>query len=438
MVTIKSVKKGSAAFKAGIEPDDIIVSVNGNEINDGLDFYFHTADRELCFLIKRGDSELTVSLKTSPLRPLGIEFDTYLIDKQKSCRNKCIFCFIDQNPDGMRETIYFKDDDERMSFLHGNYVTLTNLKDKDIERIIKMHISPVNISVHTMNPRLRCEMMGNRFAGDCLRYMEELSAHGIEINAQLVLCPHINDGAELAYSLRKLWELESLKSVSCVPVGITAHRKGLYPLKPYDKEGALAVIDLVNSFGDKAAERCGARMFYASDEFYLTAELPIPEREYYDDYPQLDNGVGMLRSHRDEFLDELEYIKEEIKKADRRVSIATGLAAHGHIADLALEAEKAIKGLEVKVFPVKNDFFGETVTVSGLVTGGDLIKTLRGKDLGEELLIPCNMLRFERDLFLDGVSLKEAEEALGVPIRVVESGGDDLVRCILGIGEEIV
>ena len=438
MVTIKSVKKGSAAAKAGIDKGDVIVSVNGNEINDGLDFYFHTADRELCFHIKRGEEELNVSLKTSPLRPLGIEFDTYLIDKQKSCRNKCIFCFIDQNPHGMRETIYFKDDDERMSFLHGNYVTLTNLKDKDIERIIKMHITPVNISVHTMNPTLRSEMMGNRFAGECLSYMEELSAHGIEINAQLVLCPHINDGEELVYSLEQLSELKSLKSVSCVPVGITAHREGLYPLKPYDKEGALAVIDTVNRFAEKAAEKHGVRRFYASDEFYLTAGLPIPEREYYDDYPQLDNGVGMLRSHRDEFMDELEYLKEEINGTDRVVSVATGYAAYEHIADLAAEAEKAFSGLKCKVYPVKNDFFGETVTVSGLVTGGDLIKTLRGKEPGEELLIPCNMLRFERDLFLDGVSLKEAEEALGVPIRVVESGGDDLARCILGIGEEII
>ena len=439
MVTVKSVEKGSPAFKAGIKPDDKLISVNGSAINDGLDYYFYTADPVLRVVLLRGAEEISLTVRKQPYEAFGAEFETYLIDKQKSCRNNCIFCFIDQNPKGMRETVYFKDDDERMSFLHGNYVTMTNLKDSDIERIIKMRITPLNVSVHTMNPALRCKMMGNRFAGDVLRYLTELSEHGIAINAQLVLCEGLNDGAELVYSMEKLYELKSLQSVSAVPAGVTAHREGLYPLKPYTKEGALRVIEDIKAFSEKCLSERGARMFYASDEFYLTAGLPIPEEDEYDGYPQLENGVGMLRNHLEEFRAELDYAAD-ILPADgfkgRRVTVATGYAAFEHIRALAAMAEDRFVGFKCEACPVRNDFFGDTVTVSGLVTGGDLIKTLAGRDLGQEVLIPCNMLRHEGDLFLDGVSLKEAEDALGVPVTVVDAGGADLLHAMLGVNEE--
>ncbi len=436
MVIIKGVEKDSPAYKAGVLSGDKLISIGGNAINDGLDYRFYAADSVLDIVLEREGKELSVRVKKGVYEELGAEFDTYLIDEHKRCRNNCIFCFIDQNPKGMRESIYFKDDDERLGFLYGNYVTLTNLKDEDIARIIKMHISPVNVSVHTMNPALRCTMMGNRFAGDVLRYLTELSAHGIAINAQLVLCEGINDGAELLYSMEKLYGLDSLESVAAVPVGVTAHREGLYPLKPYTKEGAAAVVKTVEAFAEKCMAERGRRMFFASDEFYLTAKLPIPQEEAYDGYPQLENGVGMLRNHREEFVAELDYIKETATEFKRQVSVATGCAAYEHIVSLAKLAMEAFEGVDVKVYPVENRFFGNTVTVSGLVTGGDLIDTLKGKPLGKTVLIPCNMLRHEGDLFLDGVSLADAETALGVPLTVVDTEGGAFLRCLLGLSEE--
>ncbi len=439
MVKIKEVAKNSPAYDAGVRAGDELVSVNGSVINDGLDYYFHTADAVLSVELLRDGKPLHLDIKKQPYEPFGADFETYLIDKQKSCRNNCIFCFIDQNPKGMRESVYFKDDDERLSFLHGNYVTLTNLKDADIARIIHMHLSPVNVSVHTMNPELRCKIMGNRFAGEVLRYLRELSAHGIAINAQLVLCEGINDGEELQYSMEKLYELDSLQSVSAVPVGITAHREGLYPLKPYTKEGAAAVIETMTRFARRCVEERGVRMFYPSDEFYLTAGMPIPEEDEYDGYPQLENGVGMLRSHREEFVSELDYARDVLTKKDfsgREVAVATGMLAAAHIKELTAMAEDCFTGLKCHVYPVENSFFGKTVTVSGLVTGGDLIKALKDKPLGGGVLIPRNMLRHQGDLFLDGVSLEEAETALGVPLLVVEADGAEFFRRLLGVKEE--
>lgn len=435
MVKISSIEKGSAAEAAGILAGDEIISINGSPINDGLDYYFYTTDEVLDIQLVRG----TVRVVKDEYSPLGAEFDTYLINGQKRCRNNCIFCFIDQNPKGMRESIYFKDDDERLSFLHGNYVTMTNLKDSDIARIIKMHISPLNVSVHTMNGDLRCKMMGNRHAGKCLEYLTQLSEHGIAINAQLVLCEGINDGDELVYSMNELYKLKSLQSVSAVPVGVTAHRSGLHPLKPYTKEGALAVVKTIEAFADGCKAERGVRMFYASDEFYITAGLPIPEEDEYDSYPQLENGVGMIRSHREEFLYALDDAKEAFDKtafSGRSVSVATGVLAYEHIESLCNAAKSAFDGLEINVYKVENAFFGKTVTVSGLVTGGDLISTVKGKPCGAALVIPCNMLRHERDLFLDGVSVAEVEKQLGVPVLVAESDGGDMLCKLLGIEEE--
>lgn len=438
MVKISSVVANSPADKAGMLAGDNIISIGGNPINDGLDYYFYTADSLLTIEAERAGKPLTFKVKKKEYDPLGAEFDTYLIDSQRRCRNNCIFCFIDQNPHGMRDSIYFKDDDERLGFLHGNYVTLTNLKEADIGRIIKMHISPVNVSVHTMNPTLRCSIMGNRFAGDALGYLQQLSAHGIAINAQLVLCPGINDGAELSYSMEKLYELASLQSVSAVPVGLTAHRAGLYPLRPYTKEEAAAVVAQIEAFGQRCIKEKGARVFYASDEFYLKAGLPLPEEDAYDGYPQLENGVGMLRCHREEFLWALDGAAETLDKSKikaRTVAIATGMLAYDHICSL-VAAAKAVFPLDCTVYGVENEFFGTTVTVSGLVTGGDLIKALKGRANASELLIPCNMLRYERDLFLDGVSVQQVEEATGMKITVTEKDGADLLYKLLGVSEE--
>ncbi len=434
-VRISGIDPGSAAERAGLLPGDELLSINGSPINDGLDYYFYTADSVLDIALSRG----SVRVKKDEYEPLGAEFETYLITGQKRCRNNCIFCFIDQNPKGMRESVYFKDDDERLSFLYGNYVTLTNLSDADIARIIKLRISPLNVSVHTMRRELRCRMMGNRFAGDALDRLTQLSEHGIAINAQLVLCEGINDGDELQYSMEELYRLKSLQSVSAVPVGVTAHREGLYPLKPYTREGALKVVKAIEAFADGCRAEKGVRLFYASDEFYITAGLPIPEEDEYDGYPQLENGVGMLRCHREEFLCALDAAKERFGRADfagRTVSAATGALAYEHIKELCTAAEDAFPGLKAHVYRVENDFFGRTVTVSGLVTGGDLIAALKGAPLGEALLIPCNMLRHERDLFLDGVSVTEAEEKLGVPVLITEQGGESLLAKLLGISEE--
>ena len=433
MVRILTVEKGSYSEKAGILADDIIVSINGQSIQDVLDYRFYIMDSNLEIKIKRNETELTFAIKKDEYADIGLEFATYLMDEKKRCRNNCIFCFIDQNPKGMRETVYFKDDDERLSFLQGNYVTLTNLKESDIERIIKMRISPVNISVHTTDKELRVMMMRNRFAGECLRYIKMLDDGGITINAQLVLCKGVNDGEYLKKSLSDLSELENIESIALVPCGLTGHREGLYPLEPFDKESASEVIDIATEYGDKCLESKGMRKIYPSDEFYLLAEREIPGEDFYEGYPQLENGVGMIRSDWNEFRDCLENLPE--MEYNRKVTVATGVSASGFIKKLAGMATEKYKNLSVEVAAIRNDFFGGHVTVSGLVTGGDIIAQLKGKDLGEELLIPENMLRAEGDLFLDNVSLEDVADALSVKITVTERGGDKLCEAITGLRE---
>ena len=421
MVLIQSVDKGSLAEKSGICENDLLVSVNGNAIKDVLDYRFYIMEKRLSLVLERKGERLEIEIKKPEYSDIGLNFATYLMDEKKRCRNNCIFCFIDQNPKGMRETVYFKDDDERLSFLQGNYITLTNLKDEDISRIIKMRISPVNISVHTTNPELRVKMLGNRFAGDCLRYINELDAHGIVLNLQFVLCRGINDGEELRRSLSDISSLQNIDSVALVPSGLTGHRDGLFPLVPFDKESAADVIDIAQEFGDKWREEKGMRLIYPSDEFFLLAEREIPDESYYEGYPQLENGVGMIRSDYEEFQECLENLPEN--DYNRKVTVATGEAAFDFISVLASDAMKKYKNLKVNVVAVKNEFFGGSVTVSGLVTGGDMVKQLKGRDLGDELLIPEVMLRAEGDLFLDNVSLDEVSKELGIKVRVVSRGG---------------
>ncbi|MBP5231276.1 MAG: DUF512 domain-containing protein, partial [Clostridia bacterium] len=356
-----------------------------------------------------------------------------LMDEKKTCMNRCIFCFIDQNPPCMRETIYFKDDDERLSFLQGNYVTLTNMRDAEVERIIKMHISPVNVSVHTMNPELRVRMMGNRFAGEKLKYLKTLDEGGIRLNAQLVLCRGINDGEELTYTLDELCKLENLESLAAVPCGMTDHREGLPEIRPFDREGALDVVRRIEKKAEENLRTKGSRLVYASDEFYLEAGLPIPEEDAYEGYPQLENGVGMLRLHTEEFRRALE---DETDCELTHVSVATGVLAEAHLRELADMTMKRFPGLTVDIHAIVNDFFGHSITVSGLVTGGDLIRQLKGKDLGQKLLIPENMVRYEGDLFLDNVSVEDVKRELGVPVQITDRDGADLLEKFLrGIPE---
>lgn len=436
-VLISGVEKGSPAARAGIRTGETLLAIGSNEIVDVLDYRFYMMERVLKVrLVDEKGTEREVTVRKGEYDDLGLQFDTYLMDKQRSCRNKCVFCFIDQMPPGMRETLYFKDDDARMSFLYGNYITLTNLSEHDIERTIRMKISPINISVHTTNPELRCKMMNNRFAGEALSIMKRFADAGISLNAQLVLCPGLNDGEELRRSLKDLSELiPSLQTVSCVPVGLTKYRDGLYPLRPFTKEEAAATIDLIDSFGDEQEKLTGDRLFYASDEFYIEAERPIPLASFYGDFNQLENGVGLLALQKQQFAEAMEDFDADDEV--RELSIATGEAAAPFLQALVDEAAKKWHNLKCRVIAVHNDFFGEHITVAGLVTGKDLIAQLKGQDLGKVLLIPDVMLKFHDDVFLDDVSLQEAEEALGVPICTTQSDdGWALLESILENGKD--
>ena len=432
MVTVQSVAPHSLAAKAGILAGDILISVNNNEIRDVLDYRYYITECSLSLLIHRGPELLTFQIKKDEYDDLGLDFETYLMDKKHTCRNKCIFCFIDQNPHGMRDTIYFKDDDSRLSFLLGNYITLTNLSDADIDRIIKMRLTPINISVHTTNPALRCQMMNNRFAGDVLRYLDRLDENGITINAQIVLCKNVNDKAELDRTLRDLSKYQNIGSIAVVPSGLTKHREGLYPLEPFTKEDAEKVLDQVNAFGNTMLKERGSRLVFPSDEFYLKADRPIPEESYYEDYPQLENGVGMIASMRGEFEAELDYLAEDYDTARKiTASLATGYAAYPFIKELANTLMANCKNLTLNVYPIENRFFGEEITVAGLVCGCDLIEQLKDKELGDFLVLPSVMLRDEKDRFLDDTTINDVKQTLNIPVRLSLSTGDDFIRTIL-------
>ncbi len=429
MITVASVTPSSIAEKNGIKSGDKILYINGREINDVLDYRFEMMSETLRIVLKRGEEEKNIVVTKSEYEELGAEAETYLMDQKKRCKNACMFCFIDQNPHGMRESIYFKDDDERLSFLQGNYVTLTNLKEKDIDRIIEMRISPVNVSVHTMNKELRVQMMKNKNAGNVLDYLPRLAEGGIEINAQLVLCPGINDGDELVYSLEQLYSLSTLNSVAAVPVGLTKHREGLCHLSTFTAEGAKKVIETINAFGEKALSERGIRTFYSSDEFYLKAGLPLPDDNYYEDYPQIENGVGMLRDHRESFL----YAFEQAKKEKRPYNggsktLVTGVAAYEHIQNLVDMFLSAYPEAEINVCRVVNNFFGENVTVSGLLTGGDIVSQV--KNLGKILLLPENVLKSDEDIFLDNMTVSEMKEKLKVEKILTTGEGSDLLEAL--------
>ncbi|MBQ7002702.1 MAG: DUF512 domain-containing protein [Oscillospiraceae bacterium] len=431
MVNITGIVKGSPAELAGIEAGDILLSMNGQNVRDVLDYMFYAAETSVELSLERDGSSFLVRIEKSEYDDLGLEFESFLMDKKQSCRNKCVFCFIDQMPPGMRETLYFKDDDARLSFLQGNYVTLTNMTQEDVDRIIRMKLN-INVSVHTTNPELRCRMMQNRFAGEKLDYLHQMAQAGIQLNCQIVLCPGLNDGAELERTLTDLGGMmPHLQSVAVVPVGLSKYREGLYPLTGFTKESAAAALDLIERYQREFLQKFGTRTVFPSDEFFLLAERPLPDGAYYEDYPQYENGVGMLRSLSDEF--HAAMADAEPDALPRTVSIATGHSAYAFLKALAAEAEQKWEGLQCHVHPIRNDFFGETITVTGLITGQDLIAQLKGKALGDELLLSSSMIRRDSDVFLDDVTIGEAEKALGVKIRLSDNDGYDLLDAILGI-----
>jgi len=427
-VIINAIEKNSIADKKKISQGDKIISINDNEINDVLDFDFYVADQKLLIEIEKPNGkQKKVKIKKSEYEDIGITFDSYLIDKQHSCTNNCVFCFVDQMPSGMRESLYFKDDDDRLSFIFGNYITLTNMKEKEIDRIIKMHISPINISVHTTNPELRVKMMKNRFAGETLAYIEKLANAGIKLNCQLVLCPNINDGEELKRSLSDLSKFfPSVQTIACVPVGVTKFRDGLEKLDLYTKETAGETIDIIESFSNVFFHKHQTRVAYPADEFFIKANRPIPQTDYYGDFSQLDNGVGMISMQKKEFMDALEDLPPSDQK--HKFSVATGVDAKPFIQILVDELKKKWHNLECSVFSIENNYFGKTITVAGLVTGTDLIAQLKGKDLGERLLIPACMLRHEQDLFLDNISLEQVKQELDIEIVICQNDGYEILE----------
>lgn len=430
-VLITDVSKGSRADKAGILSGEKLLEINGNEIVDVLDYRFYQTSREVELLIEdMSGNQRKISVKKGEYEEIGLEFETYLMDKQHSCRNGCIFCFIDQLPKGMRESLYFKDDDSRLSFLFGNYITLTNLTQHEINRIIKMHISPINISVHTTNPELRCKMMKNRFAGKALEVLPRFAEAGIKINCQIVSCPGINDGKELERTLTDLENLyPAVECIAVVPVGLTRYRDGLFPLVEYNKETAAQTLELIEKYGDSFKQKYGSRIVFASDEFFLKAERDIPEADYYEDFDQLDNGVGLMSLLRDELM----YALEEAEAFSREISltIACGTGVADFMQGLMNNITSRFGNIKINVVGIKNDFFGGGINVSGLVTGRDLINQLKNRNLGEKLLIPSVMLRREGDVFLDDVSLEEVEKELCIPVVPVSNSGDMLLNEIL-------
>lgn len=419
---IINVIKGSLGFRAGLKPGDIILEINGTEVKDYLDYMYMSASERVEIKLK----DRTVLIANPDYEPLGVEFETLLIDEPKSCYNKCIFCFIDQLPPNMRETCYFKDDDYRLSFLQGNYVTLTNLKDEELQRIIDYNIPRINISVHTTNPELRKKMLTNKNAGRIMEQLTRFAEGGLNMNAQIVLCRDINDGKELDRTLSDLGSLSySIESVSIVPVGLSNYRDGLYPLRMFDKESAGAVIDLVEKWQAKFREDIGSNFVYLSDEFYILAEREFPKYEEYEDFPQIENGVGLCASLIYEFDEALSGVKNRTPKTEKAVVV--GYAAHDVIKGLV----DKLDGNKIHVYKIKNNFFGENITVSGLITGGDLIMQLKDKELGEEILITESMLRHGEEVFLDDVTVSDVEDALGVKVTAVPNDGYAFVDALL-------
>ena len=432
---VKSLMPGGIGEELGIEPGDKLLAINGNEIQDVFDYYYYEESEQLLLLIEKPDGEeWELEIEKDEDESLGIEFDQSLMDEYRSCRNKCMFCFIDQMPKGMRETLYFKDDDSRLSFLQGNYITLTNMSDHDVERIVKYRLEPINISFQTTNPELRYKMLHNRFAGEALKKVDILYRGQIEMNGQIVLCKGVNDGEELERTIRDLTGyLPYLKSVSIVPVGLTKYRDGLYPLEPFTKEDAREVLSVIHRWQEKIYQEHGIHMIHAGDEWYVLAEEEVPEEERYDGYLQLENGVGMMRLLFNEVQEALSAVTGDGRQ--REISLATGRLMYPYIGKILEEIRKKFPNITTHLYAIRNDFFGERITVSGLITGQDLTGQLKGQPLGERLLLPCNMLKIGEPVFLDDFTLEEVENSLQVKTDIVKSSGQDLLDAVIGVYE---
>ena len=435
-IRVQSVDKGSAAERLGLSAGAVLLSADGHELNDMLDYQFYTTPPAFSLAVSMEGKLRYLSVQKAEYEPLGCNFATYLIDQQHACANHCMFCFIDQLPPGLRESLYFKDDDERLSFLFGNYITLTNLNRREVDRIKAMHISPINVSVHTTDPALRVRMMANKRAGEVLGYLREFAEAGITLNCQLVLCRGINDGEALRRTLADLAELHpAVQSIAAVPSGLTAYRKGLYPLIPYDAASAGEVLDILEEAGEGCKKRCGSRLIYPGDEWYLLAGRPVPPAVFYEGYPQLENGVGMWRSFREEFLTALATARRKTPLVPRRIDLVTGTMAAPLIHELTAAAQRVHRGVSLWVHPIRNDFFGGNVAVAGLVTATDIIAQCRGRLHSRLLGVPENMLRTERDRFLDDITVQQLERALGVRVLILPSGGGDCLRALIGARE---
>ena len=428
---IRSVEEGSIAWELGIETGDKLLSINGTEIEDVFDYHFLVNDEELVVLIeKENGEEWELEIEKDYEEDLGIEFEQGLMDEYRSCRNKCMFCFIDQMPKGMRETLYFKDDDSRLSFLQGNYITLTNMTEDNVRRIVKYHLEPINISFQTTNPELRCKMLHNRFAGEALKKVDILYEGGITMNGQIVLCKGVNDGEELERSIRDLTKyLPNLQSVSVVPVGLTKYREGLYPLEPFTKEDAKKVLQTIHKWQEKIYAEYGIHFIHAGDEWYILAEEELPEEERYDGYLQLENGVGMLRLLMNEFEEGFEKLEGDDRK--REISMATGAFAYPFLQRMIDRLQEKFPNVKVHLYKIINYFFGESITVAGLITGQDLIAQLKGQELGECLYLPCSMMRDGETVFLDDLSLDDVKESLQVEADIVKSSGQDFIEAVI-------
>ena len=425
-----AVAPGSIADELELEVGDTLMTIDGEELEDIFDYDYMTDTESFVMVVRKKNGEEWELEIESGGEDLGLTFENGLMSDYRSCHNKCIFCFIDQMPPGMRDTLYFKDDDSRLSFLQGNYITLTNMSDKDINRIIRFHLSPINISVQTMNPELRCKMLNNRFAGEALKKLDVLYEAGTEMNGQIVLCKGVNDGKELNYTIEQLAKYAPyMQSVSVVPVGLSKFREGLYPLEPFTKEDACEVIDMIEGWQKKIYEKHNIHFIHASDEWYILAERELPEESRYDGYIQLENGVGMIRLLVEEVMDALDG-KEDDGEAEE-ISMATGRLAFPYLKRLMGELEKVYPGRKVNLYEIRNDFFGEMITVAGLITGQDLIAQLKGQNLGKRLLLPACMFKNGEEVFLDDITKTQAEDALQIPINIVKSSGYDLVDAVL-------
>jgi putative radical SAM enzyme (TIGR03279 family) len=429
---IKAVEQGSIAEELDVRPGDVLLEVNGSPVEDVLEYKFLINDYYIEVLIrKETGEEWLLEIDKEPHEDLGLKFETGLMDRGKSCKNKCIFCFIDQLPEGMRKSLYFKDDDSRLSFLQGNFISLTNLEAPDIERIIKYRISPLNVSVHTTDPGLRVRMLGNPKAGEALGAMRTFLENGLVLNCQIVLCPGLNDGEKLKRTLEDLFKMgRSIRSIGVVPVGITRHRKGLYTLRPFGREDANRAVDTVEKWQKIFQKEYDSRVVYAADELYLKAGLPFPGVGAYQDFPQLENGIGMMTLFKEQFDSLFKKMAWDMRRTGT-VSVATGMAAGDFIQDLGKRIEGAVRNLKVHIYPIVNEYFGETIDVAGLVTGGDLIGQLRGKELGEKLFVPENMLKSGEEVFLDDILVTRIRESLGVKVEVCPVDGGEFLRKIV-------